>query len=148
MHTEHLENVRPGGVMFGWFVSVAVVSAVALGLAATGLVDREATDGGGFWGVLAIAVGFGVGGWFTGFRTGAAPILHGIAIGVVSLLLWFVVNLVFGEALGATEWLGGSVTYYAGMLILQMAAAALGARIGSRGRRMAVREQVVGTARE
>jgi hypothetical protein len=108
MHTEHLQNVRPAGVLFGWFVSVAVVSLLALLLAATGIVDPEATGSGGLWGVLAIAVGFGVGGWFIGSRLGAAPILHGVAMGIVSVLVWFAANLLAGETVADSAWVSGS----------------------------------------
>ena len=33
MHTEHLNNVRPGVVAFGWFVSAAVTSMIVIALA-------------------------------------------------------------------------------------------------------------------
>jgi hypothetical protein len=134
MHTEHLQNVRPSWVLFGWFISVAIVSLLALLLAATGLVDTEAS-GGGLWGVLAIAVGFGIGGWLLGARTGVAPILQGVAMGLVSLLLWFLANVLAGETLDASEWLRGSEAYYAGLLIAQIAAAVVGAKLGSRSQR-------------
>ena len=131
MHTEHLQNVRPSWVFFGWFVSVAVVSLIVLTLLALRILSADATAGEAAWGVLAIAAGFLAGGWLTGARVGAAPILHGIAMGLVSLLVWFVANLLFGEALGATTW-DGNPAYYAGMLLLQMAAAGVGAWVGSR----------------
>ena len=137
MHTEHLQNVRPAGVLFGWFVSVAVVSLIALVLAATGLVDPESTSSGGLWGVLAIGVGFFVGGWFVGSRLGVAPILHGVAIGIVSILVWFVANLLAGETVADSAWVGGSEAYYAGLLLLQIVAAALGASVSSRSQRSA-----------
>ncbi|HEX2210658.1 MAG TPA: hypothetical protein VHG93_23455 [Longimicrobium sp.] len=134
MHTEHLQNVKPSWVLFGWFVSVAVVSLIALVLAATGLVDPDASAI-GLWGVVALAAGFFAGGVVTGARVGAAPILHGVAMGIVSLLVWFFANLVLGEWLDAETWGEGSPAFYAGSLILQMAAAALGARWGSRHQR-------------
>ncbi|HYW10431.1 MAG TPA: hypothetical protein VE871_00705 [Longimicrobium sp.] len=137
MHTEHLQNVRPAGVLFGWFVSVAVVSLIALVLAVTGIVDPEASGSGGLWGVLAIAVGFFVGGWFVGSRLGVAPILHGVAMGVVSILVWFLANLLAGETVADSAWVSGSETYYAGLLLLQMVAAGLGASVSSRSRRRA-----------
>ncbi|HEY0019747.1 MAG TPA: hypothetical protein VGC13_25825 [Longimicrobium sp.] len=137
MHTEHLQNVRPSWVLFGWFVSVAVISLFGLVLAAAGLVDPEASGVGGVWGVIAVATGFFTGGLVTGARVGAAPILHGVAMAVVSLLVWFVANLSFGEALDATTWSDGEPAFYAGSLILQMVAAALGARFGSRQQRRA-----------
>ncbi|HEX2079156.1 MAG TPA: hypothetical protein VHG08_15635 [Longimicrobium sp.] len=134
MHTEHLQNVRPSWVLFGWLVSVAVVAFLGLVLAAGGFADPDESVI-GLWGVFALAAGFFAGGLVTGVRVGAAPILHGVAIGVVSLLVWFVVNVVFGEALDATTWNDGTPAFYAGALILQMAAAAVGARIGSRQQR-------------
>lgn len=137
MHTEHLENVRPAAVGFGWFVSVAVVSAIGLVLAALGMMEPDGMANSGLWGALAIAIGFSFGGWLIGLRVGLAPILHGVAIGFVSLFVWFVANVVAGEALDAAEWLGDSETYYAGLLILQIAAAAVGARMGSRSQRRA-----------
>jgi hypothetical protein len=136
MHTEHLQNVKPSWVLFGWFVAVAVVSLIALVLAAVGLADPDASAV-GVWGVVAIAAGFFLGGLVTGARVGAAPILHGIAMGLVSLLVWFFANLAFGETLDAETWDDGSAAFYAGSLILQMAAAALGARFGSRQQRRA-----------
>jgi hypothetical protein len=135
MHTEHLQNVRPSWVLFGWFVSVAVVSLFGLVLAAAGIVDPDASDAGGRWGIVALALGFFLGGLVTGARVGAAPILHGVAMGVVSLLVWFVANLLFGEALHAETWGADSPAFYAGSLILQIVAAALGARYGSRQQR-------------
>ncbi|HEX6909629.1 MAG TPA: hypothetical protein VF142_04525 [Longimicrobium sp.] len=134
MHTEHLQNVRPAGVLFGWFVSVAVVSLIALLLAATGL-GPEGTTGGALLGVLAIALGFGLGGWFIGARLGVAPILHAVAIGFVSVLVWFLANLLAGETVADSAWVSGSEAYYAGLLLLQIVAAAVGALIGSRRQR-------------
>ena len=137
MHTEHLQNVRPSRVFFGWFVSVALISLFALALAGFGLVDPETGEGGGLWAVIAIAVGFFLGGWFTGVRAGAAPILHGVAMGLVSVLVWFAANLLFGEPLDAASWGADSEAFYAGSLLLQFAAAITGASIGSRSRRLA-----------
>jgi uncharacterized membrane protein (DUF441 family) len=131
MHTEHLQNVRPSWVFFGWFVSVSVMSLIVLALIALRLLSPDATSEGLGWGVAAIAAGFLTGGWLTGARVRAAPILHGVAIGMVSLLVWYAVNVLFGAWLGATTW-EGSPAFYSGMLILQMAAAAVGARFGVR----------------
>lgn len=136
MHTEHLQNLKPSWVLFGWFVSVAVVSLIALVLAAAGLADPDGSAM-GLWGVVVIGVGFFLGGLVTGAKVGAAPILHGVSMGIVSLLVWFFANLAFGESLDAETWGEGSPSFYAGSLILQMAAAALGARYGSRQQRRA-----------
>ena len=134
MHTEHLQNLKPSWVLFGWFVSVGVVSLIGLVLAAAGQADPDGSAM-GLWGVIAIGAGFFLGGLVTGARVGAAPILHGVSMGIVSLLVWFFANLVFGEALDAETWGEGSPAFYAGVLILQMVAAALGARYGSRQQR-------------
>ncbi|WP_420125769.1 hypothetical protein [Longimicrobium sp.] len=136
MHTEHLQNLKPSWVLFGWFVSVAVVSLIALVLAAMGMTDPDGASM-GLWGVIAIGVGFFLGGLVTGARVGAAPILHGVSMGIVSLLVWFFANLAFGEALDAETWGEGTPAFYAGSLILQMAAATVGARFGSRQQRRA-----------
>jgi hypothetical protein len=136
MHTEHLQNLKPSWVLFGWFVSVAVISLISLVMAAVGLADPEGS-GRSPWGAIVIGVGFFLGGVVTGARVGAAPILHGVSMGIVSLLVWFFANLAFGEALNAETWGEGSAAFYAGALILQMVAAALGARLGSRPQRRA-----------
>jgi hypothetical protein len=136
MHTEHLQNLKPSWVLFGWFVSVAVISLISLVMAAVGLADPEGS-GRGAWGAIVIGVGFFLGGLVTGARVGAAPILHGVSMGIVSLLVWFFANLAFGETLNAETWGEGSAAFYAGALILQMVAAALGARLGSRPQRRA-----------
>lgn len=136
MHTEHLQNLKPSWVLFGWFVSVAVISLISLVMAAVGLADPEGA-GRSPWGAVVIGVGFFLGGLVTGARVGAAPVLHGVSMGIVSLLVWFFANLAFGETLNADTWGEGSPAFYAGSLILQMVAAALGAHAGSRQQRRA-----------
>lgn len=133
MHTEHLNNVRPGAVALGWFISVCVLSLVVIAMIAVGLLSRDGV-GGTPWGLLATALGFFAGGWFVGMRTGAAPILHAVAMGLFSLLLWMVVNLLPGQMLHAETWSVGAA-YGAGLILLQIVAAALGGRLASRDRR-------------
>ena len=135
MHTEHLNNVRPSWVAFGWFLSAAATGAAIIGLLALGLLPWDDTSSGNGWLIPAFFVGFFVGGWFTGLRTGAAPILHAVGIGLFSLVVWLIANLFFGEATDATAWKALPPALTAGLLLLQMVAAALGAWIGSRGRR-------------
>ncbi|HEX8244447.1 MAG TPA: hypothetical protein VF541_13155 [Longimicrobium sp.] len=130
MHTEQLRNVRPGTVLLGWFIGAAVVSLAVIAMIAVGLLPRDGSGGGTGWGLLAIAVGYLAGGWWAGWRAGAAPILHAVAMGLVSLLLYFLVNLVPGALLDAQSWSVGPA-YVAGLLLLQIAAAAVGGRIGS-----------------
>ena len=63
-----------------------------------------------------LAAGFFLGGWFTGARAGAAPILHAVGIGLFSLVAWLLVNLVLGGATGAAEWRSLPATLTAGLL--------------------------------
>lgn len=135
MHTEHLGNVKPGRVAFGWFVSAAITSLIVIAMIAIGLLRRDGT-GGTLWGLLATFVGFFAGGWYIGMRAGRAPILHAVGIGLFSLVLWFIVNLVPGQALDAESWNVGAA-YGAGLILLQIVAAAIGGRVASRGARAA-----------
>jgi hypothetical protein len=137
MHTEQLANVRPGTLFLGWFISAAVFSLVVIAMIAVGLLSREGT-GGTLWGLLATAIGFAAGGWWVGWRAGTAPILYAVGMGLVSLLAWVLVNLLPGAALGAESWSVGPA-YVAGLILLQMIAAAIGRRIASREARAAAR---------
>ncbi|HYH80387.1 MAG TPA: hypothetical protein VEX86_11340 [Longimicrobium sp.] len=136
MHTEHLQNVRPGIAIFGWFVSVCILSLAVFGLIAMGLLSRDGVGGTG-WGLMATALGFFAGGWFVGMRTGTAPILHAIVMGLFSLVLWMMVNLLPGQMLHAESWNVGAA-YGAGLVLLQIVAAAIGGRVASRNARAAV----------
>ena len=130
MHTEHLNNVKPGRVAFGWFVSAAVTSLIVIAMIAVGVLNRDGT-GGTAWGLLATALGFFAGGWYVGMRGGRAPILHAVGIGLFSLLLWLLLNLLPGQMLDAESWnVGGA--YGAGLILLQIVAAAIGGRVASR----------------
>src|SRR4051794_28907657 len=130
MHSEHLSNVRPGAVALGWFIAAAVTSLAVFAMLAVGLLSRDG-HGGTLWGLIATAAGFFAGGWFVGMRTGRAPILHAVAIGLFSLLVWLVVNLLPGQMLDAESWDVGAA-YAAGLILLQIVAAAIGGRLGSR----------------
>jgi hypothetical protein len=130
MHTEHLNNVKPGRVAFGWFVSAAVTSLIVIAMIAVGVLSRDGVGGTG-WGLLATALGFFAGGWYIGMRAGRAPILHAVGIGLFSLVLWLLLNLIPGQALNADSWNVGG-TYGAGLILLQIVAAAIGGRIASR----------------
>ncbi|HEX8362387.1 MAG TPA: hypothetical protein VF613_19870 [Longimicrobium sp.] len=130
MHTEHLENVRPSWVAFGWFIGVAVMSAILFALAAVGIVARAGEIGLG-WVLLAVFAGFLVGGYLTGIRVRAAPILHAVGIGLFSVVVWFVANLVAGETLNAADWRVAPASA-AGAVLFQIIAAAIGAGIATR----------------
>lgn len=134
MHTEHLQNVQPARVVGGWLVAIAVTSMVVFGLIVLGLMTAE-EDQDAVWAFVAVAVGFLVGGWFTGFRTLEAPILHGIALGLTSLVAWVALNVVVVLGWGAAEWTGLGPTATLAVLLVQVLAAVVGCWIGNRGAR-------------
>lgn len=139
MHTEHLQNVHPGRVLSGWMVSIAVTSMAVFGFIVLGLMGPEA-DRDAVWAVMAVAVGFLVGGWFTGFRTLEAPILHGIALGLTSLVAWVALNVAAVIGFGAGGWTGLGPTATLVVLLIQVVAAVAGCWIGTRGARFRSRE--------
>src|SRR5690554_4337588 len=131
MMGEELRNVRPGWVIGGWLVAVAVASLIAVALIGLGLLGGdEVSDA--LWSAVAIAIGFWVGGFFTGIRAQEAPILHGIGIGLSSLVAWFVVNAAVGLLFGRTFWEGLSVTLTLALLVEQLVVATAGAWVGRR----------------
>ena len=129
MHTEHLQNVRPVRIMTGWLVAVAVTSITVFGLIMLGLMEGEGPRDTA-WAVLAVAAGFLVGGWFTGMRTVEAPILHGIALGLTSMVVWAVVNVV-AIPFGMDEWTGLTPSSTVAILLVQIAAAVAGCGWGT-----------------
>ncbi len=132
MHSEHLTNVQLSWVAFGWFVAFAVTSSLLLLMVASGLMTTSVT--GEAVGVgAAVTVGWAVGGFITGLRTAAAPILHGAAMALFTFVAWFVVNLVLGGlTTGVAAWEGLSPRVAAFALLVQGAAAILGCWLGYR----------------
>ena len=130
MHTEHLQNVHPVRVLAGWLVSIAVTSVVVFGLIVLGVMGDEPGRA-STWAVVAVAVGFLVGGWFTGFRTLEAPILHGVALGLTSLVAWALLNLIVGLAFESAEWSALTVNAAIAVLFTQVVAAVAGCWIGT-----------------
>lgn len=129
MHTEHLQNVHPVRVLGGWLFAVAVTSVVVFGFIVLGLMEGGAGDTA--WAVLAVGIGFLIGGVFTGYRTLEAPILHGISLGLTSLVVWAVLNLVVVAGLGLAEWSGLGTTAALAVLLTQTVAAVAGCWIGT-----------------
>lgn len=127
MHTEHLNNLHPGWVVGGWAVAVAVTSIVYLALVGTSFVP--AGQSGVLWVTLAVAVGFYVGGFFVGVRWTNAPILHGAAITLFGVLVWFVGALALPGSLGGMVGSGPGVL---GIILVQLAASVLGGWSGRR----------------
>jgi hypothetical protein len=130
MHTEHLQNVRPGWIMAGWLVAVAVTSVVVFGLVLLGFTG-DAGPRDTAWALVAVTVGFLVGGWFTGYGTQEAPILHGVAMGLTSLVVWLGLNLVMVMALRGAEWEGMGASAALAVILMQIIAAVIGCRVGA-----------------
>ena len=125
MHTEHLENVGIGAVLMGWLVAVAIGSLLLLTLLGFG---GDTGDAG--WGpTLAVLIGFLVGGFACGFRALKAPVLHGIAMGLVSVLAAAVLALL-GSLTGPTQWADLSANTVIVLVMAQFAAAVVGALLG------------------
>lgn len=132
MHSEHLQNVHPIRVASGWLVAIAVTSIAVFGFIVLGLMGAE-SEADTLWAILAVAVGFLVGGWFTGFRTLEAPILHGIALGLTSLVAWAALNVVMVIGWGVEEWTGLTPTGTVAIVLVQVLAAVAGCWMGARG---------------
>ncbi|MBI4410490.1 MAG: hypothetical protein HY561_12330 [Gemmatimonadetes bacterium] len=131
MHPEHLQNVRPVWVLTGWLVAVAATSLVVLALIGFRIMEGD-IGADALWGAAAVAVGFGVGGFFIGFRSIDAPILHAIGVGITSLLAWFLLHVLVDLLFALPEWTALTPGLAAAIMFEQMAAAVLGAWIGHR----------------
>jgi len=128
MHTEHLQNVRAAHVIAGWLVAIAVTSLAVLVFEAAGIAQASDLMNALATGIAVIA-GFGVGGVFAGFRSMRAPILHGAGIGIVSVAAWAIVN-VAGAILPQIVYGGISPAVLAGLMLVQLVAAVIGALLG------------------
>lgn len=128
---EHIRNLRLGWVGFGWFIAVSITSLILLALDAAGVVATDSAAE-SLWVALALVIGFLLAGFFVGTRVAAAPLIHGVAMGLFSLAAWFLINLMVGEATGAATWRSLPAGTLLGMLSLQMAAAVVGARAAVR----------------
>ncbi len=139
MHSEHLQNVSPGRVVTGWLVAIAVTSFVAFGFVLVGLLgDTSPHDTA--WAITAAAIGFLVGGWFAGYGALEAPILHGVAIGLTTLVVWVVLNLIMVIGFRGVEWEGLTASTTAAVILTQIAAAVAGCWMGARGARLRATE--------
>jgi len=133
MHSEHLQNVSLGWVSFGWFLGFALASSLLLLMAGAGLLTGDAPLRDAILVDLSVVAGWGVGGFFVGFRTAAAPILHGAAMALFTFLAWFVVNLLLAAfTIGISAWESVSFRVFAGALLIQGFAAILGCWMGYR----------------
>jgi hypothetical protein len=129
MHTEHLQNVKPVTVVASWLVAVAVTSLIMLALVGLNLIEADSPSTRAA--MAAVAFGFIAGGAFAGMRAGQAPILHGIAMGLFSLVAWFVLGLFSQTLFNGTSWdLTRDLTITA--LMVQIICSIVGARLGYR----------------
>lgn len=124
MHSEHLTNLHPGWVVGGWLTAAAVTAAAYLTFVGIGLLPREPDAVLGV--ALALAVGFFVGGLLVGLRWMDAPVLHGVAITLLSVVIWFLGSV----ALQGDTLVDGSVTAVLGLILLQLVAATVGGFTG------------------
>jgi putative membrane protein (TIGR04086 family) len=132
MTTESISDLRPTWIAFGWFIAAAVAALLILAFIAVGVMSPDSTRGEEMWIGLALLIGFVVGGFFVGVRTGAAPLLHGVAIGLFSLVVWLLANLIPGEATGWTTWRALPTFQAVALIALQTVAAVVGTRMGLR----------------
>jgi hypothetical protein len=134
MHTEHLQNVRPGRVAAGWLVAIAITSFVVFVFIMLGLMG-EGAERDTAWAITAVAVGFLLGGWFTGYGTLDAPVLHGVALGLTSLVAWVALNLVMIAAFRGAAWEGLTASATLLVILTQIVAAVGGCWAGARAAR-------------
>jgi hypothetical protein len=129
--TEHIRNIRLAWVGFGWFIAAALTGLFLVVLSALDLV-RAGAPVEGAWVAIALAVAFLFSGFYVGTRIAAAPVLNGVAMALVSVVVWLALNLLLGEPTGVTAWdtLPGGTALT--LLALQAVAAVLGARAGVR----------------
>lgn len=133
MDSERIEHLRPSWVAFGWFIAAAVSAFVLLALVALGVLGAEAgATNGDVWVAVALLIGFITGGFFTGARVGRAPVLHGLGIGLFSLVVWLLANLILRDPADPTAWDALPISVAVGLLFLQTVAAIVGARMGRR----------------
>jgi hypothetical protein len=130
MHTEHLQNVSIVHVIAGWLVAAAIASLVALALLGTGVLQDELTPGNTWWSMVAVAAGFFAGGMFAGFRALQAPLLHAVAIGFTSLVLWVALNGLAALVFPGWTWPTVTPQFAVAVLLVQFVACGIGALLG------------------
>lgn len=130
MHTEHLQNVRAGRVLMAWLIAIAITSLVTLALVAFGPMTEDASAANTAWSTVAVIAGFSAGGFWVGFRALEAPVLHAFGIGITSLVVWFLLNVVGKLFFPSFEWPSMTPELAVGLLLAQFAAAAVGALLG------------------
>jgi len=133
MNEPLLDGVRPSWIAFGWFISAAVTAVIIFAFLVLGVFGLFRIDGPDefIWFAVSIAVGFGVGGYFAGWRAGVHPFLHGIGIGLFSIVVWILANLLSALVFGGWDWDAISLVATIFLLALQIVFASLGAWAGA-----------------
>ena len=124
MHSEHVSNLHPGWVVGGWLVALAASAVVFLGLVGLGL-DPE----GVLVPAVALALGFFAGGLFVGLRWSDAPVLHGVAITLFTVVVWFI-GLVTAPGALAEATPRGEPAVVLGAVLVQLVASVMGGLVG------------------
>ncbi|MDR0788299.1 MAG: hypothetical protein LBG44_10615 [Gemmatimonadota bacterium] len=126
-----LKRLRWDWIFFGWFMAVAIASLLLLGLNTFGLMGTGSGDE-SLAVALSLVVGFLLMGFFVGTRVVAAPILHALAMALVSAVVWLAVNFFAGALAGSADWWPIEPGTILSLFGLQAVAAVLGTRIGVR----------------
>lgn len=129
MHTEHLNNVGIVRVVVGWLIAVAIASLLLLAVIGFGITSPDASTA-GWAGFVALLLGFGAGGFAVGFRALRAPILHGVAIGLTSLLAASLFAAINSIITPGTQWTDLRPSAVVLLVFAQFAAAVVGALLG------------------
>lgn len=129
--SESFRSLRPSWIAFGWFIAAALTAGILLGLTVAGILGEDAA-GERVWVAVALALGFAVAGFYVGTRVNAAPILHGLGMGLFSLVVWLGLNLFLGEPTGGAAWNAIPRDAAGGLVFLLTSASVVGTRQGVR----------------
>jgi hypothetical protein len=124
MHSERITNLHPGWVIGGWLVALAATAVVFLALAGLGLPPDGVVGPS-----VALALGFFAGGLFVGLRWSDAPVLHGVAITLLTVLVWFA-GLVFAPGALSEGLPQGEAGMVLGAVLVLLAASVTGGLVG------------------
>jgi hypothetical protein len=114
-----------------WVVGVSIAALLLTALIATNVIDPDSAFGVRA-SIAAIALGFFTAGLYAGLRAKAAPILYGVCIGLFSLLVWFVLNVLASVLFPDFGWSALTPNMAVGLVLVMIVAAVLGARAGYR----------------
>lgn len=127
----NLSAVRPSWIAFGWFIAACITGLGLLALISLGIADGQSV-GGDPWVAATLTVGFLLGGFFVGVRVGGEALVHGLGMGLFSVLVWIAANLFLGEPTDQTAWSELGAATVTMLLMLQAVAAVVGVRMGVR----------------